>query len=268
MGSREFARNMFLTILGPPHVAFYQHLSTDVDRKQHPSWHSLQPIRFPTVEEHALRYAALLRYYQRYLNDGDTPRFIATVAQQYTLGTLERLVCSGSIDLRRAAVLTLGLLGDVPCLGLLGPLLKHRDRKLRLIADDAVRAISGREGGITQRNQLEILIRSNECGTFERSVDLATGLIDGKFGTAEVFHQRSLALFQLDSLEHAIQDCRQVLELNPFHYGAMVGLGHCHLELGDLLEALFWFRRALATFPDLEPVRIQVKRLEKAIQEL
>jgi tetratricopeptide (TPR) repeat protein len=97
---------------------------------------------------------------------------------------------------------------------------------------------------------------------------LATEAIEADGGSPELFHQRSLALFQCEAIHHAIEDCRHVLKLNPFHYAAMVGLGHCHLELGDLIEALFWFRQALDTYPDLEPVRIQVRKLEKAIQEL
>lgn len=220
------------------------------------------------MEERTTRYSILVRFYQRYLNDGETAQFIAAVAKHYTPATLERLLLSGDTYGRRAAALALGLVGDHRSYPVLGPLLQSPDRKLRLVVDDSVRAISSREGSQHQRYQLELIVRSNECGTFEKSVDLATELIEKFGGTAEVYHQRSLALFQMDSIEHAIDDCRQVLKLNKFHYGAMVGLGHCHLELGDLMEALSWFRQALETYPDLEPVRIQVKRLEKAIQEL
>lgn len=220
------------------------------------------------MEEPAIRYCILLRYYQRYLNDGETARFIAAIASKYTVATLERLLASGNIYARRAAALALGLIGDERSFKILGLQLRSDDRKLRLVADDSMRAISARAGSMADRQLLERIVRSNECSTFEKSVDLATELIERSGGSAEVYHQRSLALFQLDSIEHAIEDCRQVLKMNEFHYAAMVGLGHCHLELGDLLEALFWFRRALDVYPDLEPIRVQVLRLEKAIQEL
>ncbi|QDV23538.1 HEAT repeat domain-containing protein [Aureliella helgolandensis] len=220
------------------------------------------------MEERATQYALLLRFYQRYLNDADTARFIASVAGHYSLGTLERLLQSGDIYSRRAAALSLGLIGDANSYSILGPLLRHHDRKLRLVVDDTMRAISGREGTAAQRQTLESIVRSNECGTFEKTIELASELIETSGASAEVYHQRSLALFQIDALEQAIEDCRQTLKLNEFHYAAMVGLGHCHLELGDLLESLFWFRRALDVYPDLEPVRLQVRRLEKAIQEL
>jgi tetratricopeptide (TPR) repeat protein len=220
------------------------------------------------VEDQSIRNAILLRYYQQYLNDCSTPQFIASVAQRYSLGTLERLAENGELHTQRAAGLALGLIGDDRCIGVLGPLLSAADRKLRLVVDDALRAISSREGTPEQRQVLELVVRSNECGTFEKSIELATELIDSEGGTAEIYHQRSLAFFQVDSIEHAIADCQQALDLNSFHYGAMIGLGHCHLEMGDLLESLNWLRGALAIFPDLEPVRVQVRRLERAIQEL
>jgi tetratricopeptide (TPR) repeat protein len=225
-------------------------------------------LQEPRVDDKAIRYSVLLRYYQRYLSDGETAQFIASVARCYSNGTLERLATSGDMYSRRAAALALGLIGDVDSYRILGPLLRSNDRKLRLVVDDSMRAIASREGTVAQRHQLELVVRSNECGTFEKSVELATELIENAGGPAEAYHQRSLALFQMDAVEHAIEDCRQVLKLNEFHYAAMVGLGHCHLELGDLLESLFWFRRALEVYPDLEPVRLQVLRLEKAIQEL
>jgi len=220
------------------------------------------------VEERATRYSILLTYYQRYLNDGETAQFIAAVARKYSVNTLQRLAACGDRYSRRAAALALGLLGDVGCYAVLGPLLRNRDRKLRLVVDDALQAISAREGSAHQRQQLELVVRCNECGNFERAITLASQLIETTGGTAEVFHQRSLALFQLDAIAPAVDDCRQTLKLNEFHYAAMVGLGHCHLEMGDLLEALYWFRRAVDVYPDLEPVRLQIRRLEKAIQEL
>lgn len=220
------------------------------------------------VEQRVTRHSILLTFYQRYLSDADTAQFIVSVARHYSNSTLLRLVISGNLYSRRAAALALGLLGDNSCVPQMGPMLASDDRKLRLVVDDAMRAIGAREGTTAERQQLELIVRANECGNFEKSIEMSTAMIDSMGGSAEAFHQRSLALFQVDSIEQAIEDCRQVLKLNGYHYAAMVGLGHCHLELGDLLESLFWFRRALDVNPDLEQVRLQIRRLEKAIQEL
>ncbi len=220
------------------------------------------------MSQRATRHAILLKYYQQYLSDGDTPRFMAMVARHYCNNTLHRLLETGDVCGRRASALALGLLADSRSMNILGPLLCDPDRKLRLVVDDAMRAISSREGSAAQQQMLEQVVRANECQHFEKAIDLATKLLESGAGISEVYHQRSLAFFQVDSLEYAIDDCRQALKLNKYHYAAMIGLGHCHLELGDLLESLFWFRRSLDIYPDLEPVRIQVRRLEKTIQGL
>jgi tetratricopeptide (TPR) repeat protein len=220
------------------------------------------------VSKSTARQSVLVKFYQRYLADGDTPLFITAIAQIYCISTLERLLLSGELQARRAAALALGLLGNTSSLPKLGPLLSSHDRKLRLVADDSLRAISARDGSAQDRHALESMTRLNECNQFEQAIALATECINTTGGTSELFHQRSLAYYQIDCIQNAIADCRQVLKMNPFHYAAMVGLGHCHLELGELIDSLFWFRQALDVYPDMEPIRVQVRRLEKTIQEL
>ncbi len=220
------------------------------------------------MEERATRHSLLLRFYHCYLSDADTARFIASVAGRYSQATLERLIQSGDVYACRAAALALGLVGDARCSWILGPLLRSQDRKLRLVVDDALRAIWSREGSIQDRQLLERIMRHNECAEFDVAVAAASQKINASDSSPEVYHQRSLAYYQLDLFEPAMEDCRKVLKRNPYHYQAMIGLGHCHLELGELLEALFWFRQAVDVYPDLEPVRLQIRRLEKAIQEL
>jgi tetratricopeptide (TPR) repeat protein len=177
-------------------------------------------------------------------------------------------VQAGDTYARRASALALGLVGDGRSNVVLGPLLRSADRKLRLVVDDALRSIWLREGSIQDRQLLERVVRLNECGEFEAVIELATEKIATSGGSPELYHQRSLAWFQLDSIDQAIEDCRMSLKLNAYHYAAMIGLGHCHTERGDLLDALFWFRQAIDVYPDLEPVRVQIRRLEKTIQGL
>lgn len=213
------------------------------------------------------RTSILVKFYHRYLGDGDTPQLIINVAKHYSNATLERLLTNGTVQTQRAAALALGLLGDTSSIGVLGPLLRSNDRRLRLVVDDSLRAIASREGSSEERQILEQVIRLNECGNFEKANDLATQVIEESGGTAEFYHQRSLALFQLDLTHDAIKDCHECLRMNRFHYAAMIGLGHCNFEMGYLLDSLYWFRQALDVNPDLEPIRLQIRRLEQAIQE-
>lgn len=191
---------------------------------------------------------------------------IASIAGRFSLATIQRLLVSGNIESRRAAALSLGLLGNADCTNLLGQCLRSNDRRLRLVADDALRAIAAREGGMEQRQLLEKIIRLNECGDFRKAYDLASDALTKFPGGAEFLHQRSLASFQLDLVQEAVHDCLDCLKLNRYHYAAMVGLGYCFMELEDFIQALYWFRQALDVYPDIEPVRIQITRLEKSLQ--
>lgn len=219
------------------------------------------------MKESLARTSILVKLYQRYLSDGDTPQLIANLAKHYTNTTLERMLLSGTVQSQRAAALALGLLGNASSIRILGPYLRSQDRRLRMVVDDALRAIASREGSSEERQLLEQVIRFNECGNFEKAYDLATKVIEQSGGTAEFYHQRSLALFQLDLTHDAIKDCHECLKINRFHYAAMIGLGHCNYEMGYLLDSLYWFRQALDVNPDLEPIRLQILRLEQAIQE-
>ena len=66
--------------------------------------------------------------------------------------------------------------------------------------------------------------------------------------------------------EASIRDCRQSLEINPYHFPAATGMGKCYLQLGDRVAALEAFRRALRLNPGLEDVRAHVVYLQRALK--
>lgn len=73
-------------------------------------------------------------------------------------------------------------------------------------------------------------------------------------------------MYYLERYDDSANDCHQALEINPYHFGAAVGMAHCYLELTDAFAALDCFRRALRLNPDLEGVRSQVQYLEKSLE--
>ena len=58
------------------------------------------------------RIPFLSELYRQYLDVQDSAGFISKVSQCYAPGTLQRLACHRSREVRRAAVLALGFLGD------------------------------------------------------------------------------------------------------------------------------------------------------------
>lgn len=214
------------------------------------------------------KHAPLLdRFYLRYLDDEDSAAFIRDASRHYLTSTLERLALWGTRLSRRGAVLALGFVAGYDTTLVLGQLLRDRDRVVRVLAENAIREIWCRDGSEWQRQQLGIVIHLNNSFRFLEALDLATQLIGEAPGFAEVWNQRAIAHFQMRRYEDAANDCQQALELNPFHFGAAVGMAHCYLETGEAFAALECFRKAVELNPHLEAVRGQIEFLERALEE-
>ena len=51
------------------------------------------------------------------------------------------------------------------------------------------------------------------------------------------WNKRATTNYLLRDLRASIEDCRKTLELNPSHFGALSGMGLCHLGLFEFAEA-------------------------------
>jgi len=208
----------------------------------------------------------LTEMYARYLDDENSAAFIAAVSQRYSIGTLERLAEYGRIASRRAATLALSLVGSYDSNAVLGRALQDRDRCVRLIAENGLRDLWMRDGNQEQQSRLKVLVRLNSSQQFTAAVDGATELLQEAPSLAEAWNQRAIAYFHLDRYEESASDCHQALELNPYHFGAAVGMAHCYLELNDAYAALECFRRALRLNPDMEEIRVQADQLGRMLE--
>jgi tetratricopeptide (TPR) repeat protein len=83
---------------------------------------------------------------------------------------------------------------------------------------------------------------------------------------AEAWSQRASVLWQTERYEEAMNDCGRALELNPNHYGAWLGLGICHLQMGDVAEACRSLRAALEIAPHDEAARKSLERCEEFLR--
>ncbi|MGQ9505256.1 MAG: tetratricopeptide repeat protein [Thermogutta sp.] len=213
------------------------------------------------------RTALLAGYYEDYLKHQDTARFVAEVNLRYTQGTLQRLLEHPAFELRRAAAMALGFLGDYDSNASLGKALNDPDPTVRLLAETSIRKVWLRYGTEAQQKQLSVIIRLNAARRYREAVLRADRLIEEVSGFAEAYNQRAVAYYGMGEHADAIQDCRMALELNPYHFAAAAGMGQAYLELRDHVAALDAFRRALKLNPDLQAVRMQVTRLERLIED-
>lgn len=229
-------------------------------------WGATGPNEGFLVAKKKRRHPRLLLLYRRYLDDQDSRGFVRRLSRHYTAGTLQRLAEHPSREVRRAAVLALGSVGDYGVNHTLGRALLDDDRTVRLLADNGIRAVWTRTGNDQQRRSLGRIIRLNATREFEAAVRQATELIEQAPALAEAWNQRAIARSHLGQFAESIRDCHQALELNPYHFVAATSMGQAYLELGNPISALQSFRRALRLNPDLESVRVQVVRLARRVE--
>jgi tetratricopeptide (TPR) repeat protein len=204
----------------------------------------------------------LVDYYEKFLRDHDIDVFRQQVSSRYTEGTLARLVESGGQEARRAAVLALGLFGTFESNAAVARALRDSDSTVRDLADNALWAIWFRADTAENNAMLEqvrLLIRHERT---EDAIKLATRLIGRAPNFAEAYNQRAIAHFLLGHFEGSAEDCRRVLEHNPYHFGALGGLAQCQLRLDQRREALKTLRRALRLQPYSQGLREFVSSLE------
>ena len=213
------------------------------------------------------RAPCLSELYQQYLDMQDSAAFIATISRRYTQGTLRRLARNYSSEVRRAAVLALGFVGDYSMNHTLGRAMLDEDRIVRTIAENGIRSIWTRAGNEEERQQLGVIVRLNAAQQYEETVRRASGLIEKAPWFAEAWNQRAVARFNLGQFAESIRDCHQAMEINPYHFVAATTMGQAYLELENPISALESFRRALRLNPDLEAVRNQVVRLARMVED-
>lgn len=219
------------------------------------------------MAENRLRYPRLLEFSANYLLDKSIDRFAASVGRIYTQGTLQRLATHPVPEVRRAAVLALGFIGDYESNHALGRALIDDDRTVRSLADEAIRRVWNRVGTNDQRRQLAALIRLNAAQHYRAAAQLAFELSAQAADLAEVWHQWGIACYHLEQYEAAVRNCHEALERNPYHFPAASLMGQAYMKLANHPSALESFRRALGLNPDLEGVRVYVARLVRIVEE-
>jgi tetratricopeptide (TPR) repeat protein len=209
----------------------------------------------------------LLVLYQQYLERQDATKFVRLTAERYSSGTLQRLARHANREVRRAAVLALGFLGDYDCNHTLGCALLDDDRTVRTLADNSIREVWGRAGAEAERRELRTIVRLNAAQMYKDALGRATWLIERAPWFAEAWQQRAVAHASLGRMVESIRDSHQALEINPYHFVAATSMGQAYLQLGNPVSALECFRRALRLNPGLEGVRAQVERLTRLVED-
>src|SRR5262245_3252462 len=189
-------------------------------------------------------------------------RFRRTVGGTYSEGTLQRLLEGENSQVRRAALLALGLQGSMASNAAAAGRLHDDDPQVRRLAADALWNIWYRAEGEPHKRELQRLSQAKDLTKSLRGLNT---LIEKCPEFAEAYNQRAIAYFRLGEFRKAVEDCQRALELNPFHFGAQSGLAQCYVRLKKPRTALRAFRQALKINPDLDGVAESIRELEESL---
>lgn len=201
------------------------------------------------------------------LNRGDVEALRDVVSQCWVPTDLCELLKHADLDVRRTAVVTLGLVGDRGIVGCLTRCLHDPDDQVHQFAEDALWSVwfrGGKCAAAAKFREGAVALTQDE---YDRAIDLfrEAASIDPEF--AEAHNQLAIAHYLANHWACSMSACRAALALMPTHFGAMAGLGHCHAHRGELPQAIDCYRRALAINPRMPAIADAKARLEHQLAE-
>ena len=121
----------------------------------------------------------------------------------------------------------------------------------------------------TGSEQMDRMLRAGDIalstGQFNRSYAILNGVIELRPDLSEGWNRRATLRYLMGDYEGSIADIGETLKREPRHFGALSGLGLCHLALGNEGEALDAFERALIHNPHMPGVKRRVEQLRNKL---
>lgn len=199
------------------------------------------------------------------------PTGLAAAAQPWK-GNLTRAEAlrdtgSGQLERRRHAYLRLadvGTMEDIPVLLLA---LRDEEELIRGVAEQVIWGIWMRAGDSVADPMFQTGLQLMQEKNYLGARDKLSQVIELKPEFAEAWNRRGEANVLLDRWDDAFADFHKAVELNPHHFGALEGMGHCRLNRNDPVAAVEYFRRAIEINPNLWDVYEVLKRAEAAAEK-
>lgn len=186
----------------------------------------------------------------------ETPRSLAQARQAIT---------QPSATARLAGVQRLGEIGKMADADRLVASLRDENEQVRLYATVSIWQIWGRSGNKAIDLQYQRGIAQMEAGELREAVATFSDIIRRKPAFAEAWNKRATLFYMMGLMDLSLQDCAQVIQRNPNHFGALSGYGQIYLGKGDLEQAATYFERALAINPNLPGAASAVHMLRERI---
>ena len=176
-------------------------------------------------------------------------------------GLISLLTCT-DLAIIRAATWSLAYVGSMASNLPLASILHQDDPATVDLAENALWSVWLRGAPLDLHKRLCAAIRLTEQDCLDQAVTEMDWIIGAAPHYAEAFNQRAIVRFLQSDYPGAIEDYQHACALNPVHFGALAGLGHCMAALGRYLDALNAYYRVLAVHPRMEGIRQAVSQIK------
>ena len=127
--------------------------------------------------------------------------------------------------------------------------LKHPELEQRDRASAALWHLWFHQKGVYGAQQLLQAQTLLETSHTDQAETLLSELITAQPDFAEAWNRRAVLRYLQGTHWQAIADCQKTIQLVPYHFGALHGLGLCHSAVGNYTAAIQAFRQALEVQP-------------------
>lgn len=191
---------------------------------------------------------------------------LATVVKtHWTKDQICDLLVKGTVDARKVACLTLGLVGCMNCAECVSAALHDKDPVVCELAEHAMWSIWMRSGEPAAVAHLKKGIDFTEQQQFVEALPWFTKAVEADGQFVEAYNQRAIAYYMIEDYERSAADCMRAIEICPIHFGVLSGLGHCLAEMGDLKASAKYYRDALAVNPHMPAIAGALKKIEQKL---
>lgn len=200
------------------------------------------------------------------LETGDASFLTRHLRRFWPSDKLKGLLDCGHEDAVCLALVGLSFVGSMGDCAAAATLLHDDDGFTADMAEHALWSIWFRSEGEQASEQLAAAISCINEGELDTAGVLITKILRAYPGFAEAYHQLSLIHFLRGEYAESAVNCRAALALNPWHFGAMATLGHCHAAAGRLHQAFTAYQQALKLHPRLQGVRQAICQIRRAVR--
>lgn len=104
-------------------------------------------------------------------------------------------------------------------------------------------------------------------GDFTSAIDRFDQVVARDPQFAEGWNRRATARYLARQYQASIEDCHRAIALNPYHFGALTGLGLNYLGLKDVASALRSFHQADRVHPGIAVIHQHIRLLESQLAQ-